>query len=207
MLAILQVTVIVRESRATMTITGESSLDLRVRRTRRLLQQAFEELMREKSFKALTVQDITERAMVNRATFYDHFDDKYALLDYSIQHRFKQALGETLPGTMTLGVTSVRLLLITMCEFMNHVNGGCTPVDKQLLPLFETQMRSLAGDLLRTWLREAHHRLPELTAMVASWAMYGAATDWSQQEAREPAEDYVSRVLPMVLGIVGLQSV
>lgn len=55
--------------------------DLRVRRTRKLLQNALIELTVEKGFPAVTVRDIAERAMVNRATFYRHYQDKYDLLD------------------------------------------------------------------------------------------------------------------------------
>ena len=56
--------------------------DLRVRRTRKMLQQAFLECTTEKGFAALTVRDITERAMVNRSTFYRHYLDKYDLLEH-----------------------------------------------------------------------------------------------------------------------------
>ena len=55
--------------------------DLRVRRTRKLLQQALIEVTVEKGFAALTVRDITRRAMVNRSTFYRHYLDKYDLLE------------------------------------------------------------------------------------------------------------------------------
>lgn len=55
--------------------------DLRVRRTRKLLQQALIEGTVEKGFAALTVRDITRRAMVNRSTFYRHYLDKYDLLE------------------------------------------------------------------------------------------------------------------------------
>jgi AcrR family transcriptional regulator len=55
--------------------------DLRVRRTRKLLKRALIELTIEKGFAAVTVQDIADRAMVNRATFYRHYLDKYDLLD------------------------------------------------------------------------------------------------------------------------------
>jgi len=54
--------------------------DLRVRRTRRLLQKALLEAASENGFAHVTVRDITERAMVNRATFYRHYEDKYDLL-------------------------------------------------------------------------------------------------------------------------------
>ncbi len=58
--------------------------DLRVRRTRKMLQQALIEGTVEKGFAALTVRDITERAMVNRSTFYHHYIDKYDLLEQHI---------------------------------------------------------------------------------------------------------------------------
>ena len=55
--------------------------DLRVRRTRKLLQTALMELTIQKGFETVTVKDICEQAMVNRATFYRHYADKYDLLD------------------------------------------------------------------------------------------------------------------------------
>ncbi|MBX3065519.1 MAG: TetR/AcrR family transcriptional regulator [Anaerolineae bacterium] len=55
--------------------------DLRIRRTRKLLQRALIDLTVEKGFAAITVRDITERAMVNRSTFYRHYLDKYQLLN------------------------------------------------------------------------------------------------------------------------------
>ena len=64
-----------------MTQKPKESEDLRIRRTRKLLQQAFIELVAEKGFADLTVRDITERAMVNRSTFYRHYLDKYDLLE------------------------------------------------------------------------------------------------------------------------------
>jgi AcrR family transcriptional regulator len=55
-------------------------LDLRVRRTHKFLQEAMIELINEKGFEAITVGDIAERAMINRATFYRHYLDKYDLV-------------------------------------------------------------------------------------------------------------------------------
>ena len=63
--------------------------DLRVRRTRKLLMQALIELTIEKGFTALTVQDIADRAMVNRATFYRHYLDKHDLLDKYMQEVYE----------------------------------------------------------------------------------------------------------------------
>jgi len=55
--------------------------DLRVQRTRKLLQQALIDLTVEKGFAPITVRDITEKAMVNRSTFYRYYLDKYDLID------------------------------------------------------------------------------------------------------------------------------
>jgi AcrR family transcriptional regulator len=51
--------------------TISTSSDPRVKRTRQLLLQAFRELMEEKGFSAMSTQDITARATVNRGTFPD----------------------------------------------------------------------------------------------------------------------------------------
>jgi AcrR family transcriptional regulator len=74
---------------------SEEIEDLRVRRTRKQLQQAFIELTVEKGFAALTVRDITERAMVNRSTFYRHYLDKYDLLE-QYMHEIHELTDETL---------------------------------------------------------------------------------------------------------------
>lgn len=54
--------------------------DRRIRRTRKLLKNSLISLMGEKEFKNISVKDITERADLNRGTFYLHYDDTYHLL-------------------------------------------------------------------------------------------------------------------------------
>ena len=54
--------------------------DPRVIRTRRLLKQAFIDLMGERTFEQITVQDISDRATVKRVTFYLHYKDKNDLM-------------------------------------------------------------------------------------------------------------------------------
>lgn len=55
--------------------------NLSVRRTQKLLREALIELIEEQGFDALTVREITERAMVSRATFYRNYQDKFALVE------------------------------------------------------------------------------------------------------------------------------
>ena len=55
--------------------------NLRLRRTQKLLREALIELIEERGFDALTVREITERAMVSRAAFYRNYQDKYSLVE------------------------------------------------------------------------------------------------------------------------------
>ncbi len=50
--------------------------DRRVERTRELLQKALIELISERGYDAITIQDIVDRAKVGRTTFYLHYDSK-----------------------------------------------------------------------------------------------------------------------------------
>lgn len=59
---------------------SDSPPDPRVLRSERMLQDALLELLKEKPFRAITVRAISERAGLNRSTFYAHFRDRYELL-------------------------------------------------------------------------------------------------------------------------------
>ena len=55
--------------------------DLRVKKTLLAIGSAFLDLLDEKPFEKIQINDIAERAMINRGTFYLHYRDKYDLLD------------------------------------------------------------------------------------------------------------------------------
>lgn len=55
--------------------------DLRVKRTRKLISQAFFTLLHKKKFEKISIQEIADSAMINRATFYAHYADKQDLYD------------------------------------------------------------------------------------------------------------------------------
>lgn len=65
-------------------LVQSKGLDRRVIRTKQRLKEAFIFLIAEKGVQAVTVQDITKHADVNRATFYAHYHDKYEMLDLMI---------------------------------------------------------------------------------------------------------------------------
>jgi len=51
------------------------------RRSRRMIRQAFQELLEERDFSKITVIDIVQRADLNRSTFYAHYPDIYGIVD------------------------------------------------------------------------------------------------------------------------------
>ncbi len=51
-------------------------IDRRAVRSKRLIVEAWRELVLEKEYKKISVSNIVERADIGRATFYAHFDDK-----------------------------------------------------------------------------------------------------------------------------------
>jgi AcrR family transcriptional regulator len=64
-------------------VVGEQQgapVDRRVRKTQRALREAFIALVLERGYAAVTVEDVTDRADVARATYYKHFADKEELL-------------------------------------------------------------------------------------------------------------------------------
>jgi len=67
--------------------------NLRVRRMQKLLREALIELIEERGFEALTIGEITERAMVSRAAFYRHYQDKYDLVEQIFEEAMSALLG------------------------------------------------------------------------------------------------------------------
>lgn len=63
----------------------DEKMDLRIRKTYTALQNAFNALLEEKCFEDLTVNELCERAMIRRTTFYKHFADKYEYFTFYIR--------------------------------------------------------------------------------------------------------------------------
>src|SRR6266568_3101419 len=72
--------------------------NLRVRRTQKLLREALIELIEERGFEALTIGEITERAMVSRAAFYRNYQDKYDLVEQIFEEAMSALLGAEHPA-------------------------------------------------------------------------------------------------------------
>ena len=192
-----------QKARAETMATPPKGNDLRVRRTRQLLQHAFLELMEEKGFLAISIQDITERATVNRGTFYAHFADKYALLDLLIREQFQQVVASKLPSTSRWESGTLRVLILTVLDYFQAFHSHCQPADT-IAPLFERSVQNELMELLLTWLKqvpdaEKRWRVPiETVALVVSWAIFGAAVKWSQGTSAMSAKQMADNILLVI---------
>lgn len=66
-------------------------IDLRILKTKKNIYEALVEIMEHKSFEEIRVSEICEKALINRSTFYAHFEDKYDLFN-SLMNDLKSKL-------------------------------------------------------------------------------------------------------------------
>ena len=184
-----------------MLLKSEEKVDLRVLRTRKMLVLAFTELMEEKDLQAITVSDIAERAMVNRATFYAHFTDKYDLFAYMVQVRFETAVREGWPGAKdAFNLENLRSLILVVFGFMGELNSGCsTPSHAQFRPMVETQVQTKLYEILWQWVDENGEEeltaVPVVTVSMLSWTIFGMGMQWSQHAFAASAEEVADQLL------------
>ena len=189
-------------------LPNEEKLDPRVRRTRSLILQSFNDLLAEKSFDSISVQDVTDKAQINRATFYAHFEDKYALLDYWVQQQFRHEIEARVLDACHYTPENLRILILTVCEFLSTVRTDCVQSQRQFEPLIEKQVKNQVYELLNVWLGKINKTVStEIPATVAAWAIYGLASHWSHatparaggaREKRPALEKFVDEALPLV---------
>jgi AcrR family transcriptional regulator len=181
-------------------------VDPRVKRTRELIVRAFWELVAEKGHTGLTVQEIAERATVNRATFYAHFSDQYELFDYAISESFREELGRRLPPSPGPSEENLRALVLAACDYLASLNTGCSRTDRQFRPLIEARVQGELYELLLGWTEASAEKASgrqvsrEVRASVVSWSIFGAALGWSRNGTARSSEEVADEVLSVIVG-------
>jgi AcrR family transcriptional regulator len=174
------------------------TVDPRIRRTRLLLQQALGKLLETKEFDKISVQDIAEAATVNRATFYDHYTDKFALLECMVGTRFGELLevrGVRFDGGCS---SALRAMIQGVCDYLTTAPGAeCT----RQLPHMEAAVIAVVRGMLLHGL-EQHPPAPgvsaEMLAATLSWAIYGAAKEWVRTPGRCSGDEVVDSIMYLV---------
>jgi AcrR family transcriptional regulator len=117
--------------------------NVRVRRTQKLLREALIALIEERGFDALTIGELTSRAMVSRAAFYRNYQDKYDL----VEQIFEEAMSALLNAVGDLGPDHPAEVWVTFFEHIAEYDRLYRALlGRKGSPWFVRKMRaSLAG--------------------------------------------------------------
>jgi AcrR family transcriptional regulator len=171
--------------------------DPRILRSRRMLMDSLERLLKKKEFEDISVQEITDDATLNRATFYLHYPDKNALLQAMTGSRFRDLI-ERRGITFTDCTGALRAIALGVCDYLAETTScpgelAQIPLGGSIIPVVE--------DMFKEGL--THHEMAPgadaaLLATTAAWAVFGAARRWFQTPNRIPAEEMAARIETMV---------
>jgi AcrR family transcriptional regulator len=130
--------------------------DRRSKRTRQLLGNALVELMVEKRFEAITVQDILDRADVGRSTFYAHYTDKEQLLLSQVEqiihdlHEYTARRGDNrhglFPSLELFRHVQEQRRLMQAFVWGRNTSPHMPDFQKQVSKIIEDNLRSIIGD-------------------------------------------------------------
>jgi AcrR family transcriptional regulator len=186
-------------------LCNDEKIDPRVKRTRQLLQQALNSLIQEQEFQSITVLDIAARAEVNRATFYAHFEDKYALLNYSMRESLNAMLEANWPDKPPFTLDNLRLLAMTVAEFVGKFFDHCMPTTRQEGQfLMASQVHAHLNEILARWIE---HTQPDIAqrgisaehaAQVLSWVIFGSVMEWARTERKKPPTQMIDEMLTLL---------
>ena len=135
-------------------------LDPRIRRTRRLLLDALKRLLEEKEFDKISIQDITEAATLNRATFYAHYPDKFALLEQLIRVSFLDLLAQRkvrYDGTCSL---AFQAMILAVCDYLADLQSSAQKSLSASQHQFEPFVEATVIDQLRQILLQGSREHP-----------------------------------------------
>ncbi len=189
----------------------EAVEDLRVRRTRKMLQEALIELTVEKGFAVVTVRDVTERAMVNRSTFYRHYLDKYDLLDQYMDEVYALVATPEQPATNgeleegPRGLINLLRHIQSFAAFYRVMLGA--DGDARFIQRFRQMIEKRFRYLLTTADPDPEAPPLELRLSFISCADIGAILWWLEQEPHRSPEEVALLITPLMRAGAGLPPV
>jgi AcrR family transcriptional regulator len=168
--------------------TESKDLDPRVRRTRKMLQDALAQLLKEKEFDKISIGDITEASTLNRATFYDHYPDKFALLHSLVATQFEQLIVkrnirfDSCEGALkSVAMAVCYYLAETIKPSSDALRQASTPMETAIVSVVR---RGILGGFAK---HPPKSGMPvEILSSTVAWAIYGAAKEWVQSPKRMP---------------------
>ena len=137
-------------------------MDLRTVKIYDSLMVAFEELLQEKSFEQITVNELCDRAQTRRATFYKHFSDKYDFYQFMLR-QLRERIFREAAERATTDTLKERLHLL--------VDASVSFVDTHRAFLCAVKNSGVASQMMQTLtdqsvqLCQSNHSMQDVLAM------------------------------------------
>jgi AcrR family transcriptional regulator len=202
--------------------TEVKKLDPRVIRTRQMLRDALVSLIAEKGFDAITVQDIADRATLNRATFYLHYQDKHDLLIKSLHDAIDELMADIGPTNEKAPLMAdgpQRPIVQVFHHVAQHARFFQVMLGAEGVPSFIAGVRDYMAEITLRWLSvlqpdPAMSIVPlEIVANSLSWSLLGVLIWWLDHDLPQSpeymAEQFrllITSDLRQVLGLAQLAS-
>lgn len=178
----------------------ESKTDPRVLRTRRLIMDSFIELSSKKEFKDITIKDITTEAMINRATFYYHFEDIYDLLEKALSEVLLVNLNGDAYKNDELNEAAFVSIFTAVTNFQKSLSTRChRGYEDTIARIIREQLEIIFHKMLVKQNGAEEDEVLKLNAVILSWGIYGASVEWKRTGMKVPPEEYIQSAIPYLL--------
>lgn len=152
-------------------MSTSKKMDVRVKRTYRLLIESFLKLLKEKSFDEISISEICEGADVHRATFYKHFNDKTEFLNFCVKQLLSdvdlsQVLSYPSPENVKDSCMSFVKVLFTFID-ENRVLFSAVFSDKHSMS-FDTTLINVITDFCALKLSQVLEGIPKYKSQIFS---------------------------------------
>jgi len=179
----------------------QTKTDPRITRTRKLISDAFIKLSQSKSFSDISVKDITEEAMINRATFYNHFLDKYDLLEKVVAEKLSLNLGcDQTKSSLSIEQT-IKEIFFSLTRFEKSVQPYSSSQEET-----DTIESIIKLELTHIFLNKLTQTNPsiesDLVEKLAKWltsTVRGMSQDWAISNNDETPQEYIQPMLPFIM--------
>ena len=188
---------------------NSEKIDPRVIRTRKMLLDALMSLIKEKGFEAVKTQDITERATLNRATFYLHYRDKHDLLLKSMNDILGKLMESTsVPetGTHQLSAEDISKQSVAVFDhFAQHADFYRVMLCEIGVPSIITEMQRNIEEIGLRWLRWLQPDSSrctveqEMVIKFVSAACIGVAKWWLENDRPYSTDNIAQQFVNLVL--------
>jgi len=178
--------------------------DARVRYTRKVIQDAFLDLLKKTPLTKITVKEICDRAEINRGTFYKHYKDCYDLLE-KIED---EGLREFEKMLASIEATGVQAALVAILNTLRNNSQLIQALDE---PIGEQRfIRRLAGCCflyMEKWLGPAEGTDCSAAKRDASFAFLAGGSSsviewWLRSGMRESPEEIATFISALSKSVV-----